>query len=95
MATNVIAAFNEFLKDFVNLDPDNTATARSSRDWLLQQIDEFPSSETNFPKLYPEVHVHYGSFARRTKIRELDDIDLIVGISALGTRRNLFPSANS
>ncbi|ECA4967600.1 nucleotidyltransferase, partial [Salmonella enterica subsp. enterica serovar Jukestown] len=32
MATTVISAFNEFLKEIVNLDSNKTITARSSRD---------------------------------------------------------------
>lgn len=85
MALTVTAAFSQFLKDVVNLDSGETQTARSSRDWLTEQINGIPFSHPKFPKLFPEVHIHYGSFSRRTKIRELDDIDLIVGISALGT----------
>jgi len=85
MATTVTAAFSQFLKEVVNLDPDETQTARGSRDWLIQQINGIPSLHAEFPTLYSEVHIHYGSFSRRTKIRDLDDIDLIIGLSALGT----------
>ena len=85
MATTVNAAFEQFLASTVNLDPDDTATARASRDWLLEQIQTFQSKHNDFPLLYPEINIHYGSFARRTKIRELDDLDMIVGINALGT----------
>jgi hypothetical protein len=85
MPTTVNATFDQFLKNVVNLDPDDTCTARSSRDWLWRQIDQLPDRVEDFPKLYTEVHMPYGSFARRTKIRELDDIDLMVGLSALGT----------
>jgi hypothetical protein len=59
--------------------------ARASRDWLFGQIREVALRHADFPRVYPEVDIHYGSFARRTKIRDLDDIDLIVGISALGS----------
>lgn len=85
MATTVIAAFNEFLSEHVNLDPTITTQARASRNWLLDQIQVLPSKYSDFPVLYPDVDIYYGSFARRTKIRELDDLDMIVGISALGT----------
>lgn len=85
MAITVNAAFKEFLGERVNLDPKATVLARSSRDWLLDQILRFPSRHVDFPVLYSNVNIHYGSFARRTKIRELDDLDMIVGISALGT----------
>lgn len=83
MAKTVISAFNEFLADKVNLDKDKTETARASRDWLFDQIASFQSDST-FPKSYSEHDIHYGSFARRTKKRPLDDIDLMVCLSAQG-----------
>jgi hypothetical protein len=48
MATTVIQAFNEFLKDIVNLDSDISKTARSSRDWLLGQISKFNDPSISF-----------------------------------------------
>jgi hypothetical protein len=84
MATTVNNAFREFLANQVNLDPTQVGIARSSRDWLLQQIQLMPSRNTGVPPLYTDIDMHYGSFARRTKIRELDDIDIIIGVKALG-----------
>ncbi|MFB9279405.1 nucleotidyltransferase [Cohnella cellulosilytica] len=83
MATTVNTAFKEFMKNIVNLDPDETSKARRSRDWLIQQIDTF-ESKAGLPKMYSEIDIHFGSFARRTKIRELDDIDIMIGLSAQG-----------
>ncbi len=85
MATTVIQAFNEFLKDIVNLDSDISKTARSSRDWLLGQISNFNDKDNTFPQLYSDINIHFGSFARKTKIRELDDIDLMVGLTGQGS----------
>lgn len=79
----VNAAFNEFLESMVNLDPDRTASARSSRDWLYGQIASF-ETDTTFPKLWSEYNINYGSFARKTKIRPLDDIDMMIGLHAQG-----------
>lgn len=84
MATTVTGAFNAFQKYIVNLDSSLSTTARTSRDWLLQQISKFPDKNSNFPLLYPEINIAFGSFARKTKTRPLDDIDLMVGISADG-----------
>jgi hypothetical protein len=84
MAKTVNSAFQEFNRDFVNLDSDITKTARSSRDWLIKQIEKFPSSIDDFPRLYDGMHIKFGSFARNTKIRPLDDIDLIITFSADG-----------
>lgn len=83
MATNVKNAFNEFLKEKVNLDPNNTKIARSSRDWLIGNIRAFEDAD-DFPLLFSARHIYFGSFARKTKIRELDDIDIMIAISAQG-----------
>jgi len=85
MAATVTAAFSQFLANTVNLDSDQVARARTSRDWLITHLDRFPDVYDDFPTLYTDVHLHYGSFARRTKIRELDDVDILIGVSALGT----------
>lgn len=82
MAKTVNDSFNEFNANTVNLISDKTNTARSSRDWLMKQLESLPEKADNFPLLYTEKSIKYGSFARNTKIRPLDDIDLILGLHA-------------
>ncbi|MFG0935289.1 nucleotidyltransferase, partial [Staphylococcus sp. 231237_7MaSpsaltlick] len=73
MVKTVGTAFEKFLKDYVNLDRVETDKARKSRDWLVnQQIKTFPDKEATFPNLYNEKSIYFGSFARKTKIKELD-----------------------
>ena len=81
MATTVNNAFEEFMRDIINLDKDTVSAARISRDNLLSNIAEF-SEEDGFFTLCSEYNEHFGSFARKTKCRKLDDIDLMIGISA-------------
>lgn len=83
MALTVNSAFSEFMKDIVNLDPDVVSAARTSRDNLLDNIAEF-DEHNGFFTLCAEYNVHFGSFARKTKCRELDDVDLMIGLSANG-----------
>lgn len=83
MASTVNTAFEEFLKDTVRLDAGQTVTARSSRDNLISKLNNF-SSDDDFFTLVPDYHLKFGSFARRTKIRPLDDIDLMICISGDG-----------
>lgn len=86
MALTVDSAFSSFLKDTVNLDSEDTKRARSSRNWLVEKnIHCFPDRIDDFPRLYSEKDIYFGSFARRTKIRPLDDIDIMIGLSADGT----------
>lgn len=87
MATTVDNAFSEFMKEKVNLDADVVSSARKSRDNLLDNIDEFDNKD-NFFDLHKPFNVHFGSFARKTKCRELDDIDLMIGIAASGSTYN-------
>ena len=75
------------MKNIVNLDADVVSNARSSRDNLLENIAEFDNAD-GFFNLYQGFNVHYGSFARKTKCRELNDIDLMIGISADGATYN-------
>lgn len=85
MASTVIEAFEEFLRDSVNLSQSVTRTARSSRDWLVEQAHRFPEKDTAFPKLWTEIDIFFGSFARNTKKRPLDDIDLMIGLHGNGS----------
>ena len=81
MANTVNKAFEEFMRDSVNLDPDIVSSGRDSRDNLLSNIAEF-SEKNGFFKLWKDKNIQFGSFARKTKCRELDDIDLMICISA-------------
>ena len=87
MAVTVNGAFEEFMRDVVSLDPDVTKSARYSRDNLLSNISEFDNRD-GFFDFFDSFNVHFGSFARRTKCRELDDIDLMIGIAASGATYN-------
>ena len=83
MASTVNNAFAEFLKDSIRLEPSETLTARKSRDNLISNINGF-SRDDDFFNLYSDYHLKFGSFARRTKIRPLNDIDLMICMSADG-----------
>jgi hypothetical protein len=85
MAITVIQAFNEFLVDTVNLRKEETATAKTSRDWLLEQISNFPDKVEGFPNFYNGKSVFFGSFSRETKKRPLDDIDIMICLNGEGS----------
>ena len=85
MATTVDDAFRDFMRDKVNLVTSTTSTARTSRDNLIRNIEGF-SGEEDFFNIYSDRNLLFGSFGRNTKIRELDDIDLMICISADGSR---------
>jgi hypothetical protein len=85
MANSVNTAFSEFNRDIVNLLKDRTDRARSSRTWLFSQLNGLESKDDlNFPFKYDSKHISFGSFDRRTKIRELDDVDIMFCLTADG-----------
>jgi len=84
MATTVNNAFRIFMRDKVNLNANKTKNARKSRDNLINHIHDLGSDE-DFFNLYNDVDIAFGSFARKTKIRPLDDIDIMIGISGDGS----------
>ncbi|SHG90158.1 SMODS domain-containing nucleotidyltransferase [Flavobacterium johnsoniae] len=85
MANTVTNAFYDFNKDSVNLDPSRTDKANSSRDWLFSQLNNLDEKESlNFPFGFEDQNIKYGSFARKTKIRELDDVDIMFCLTADG-----------
>lgn len=95
MATTVNGAFLEFNKDIINLDSEKTKKARISRDWLIKQLNNLPIKVNDFPILYEEKHIKFGSFARNTKIRPLDDIDLLLVLNGSGGTHYELPFQNN
>ena len=86
MAKTVNGAFNSFMKDYVNLAKERTEKARNSRDALINRINNLD----NFLPLDKAHHLHFGSFARRTKIRPIDDIDLMICIDVDGQEESSY-----
>jgi hypothetical protein len=83
MASTVNAAFAEFMRDYVRLDNGRNDVAKRSKGYLVEQVTKFPD-DGRFPRYYETVSIDYGSYSRRTKIRPLDDIDLMFVLHAEG-----------
>jgi hypothetical protein len=87
MASTVNIAFDTFVKNSVRLDSDRNNIAKKSKNNLLLEIEKFPN-DGKFLDYYPEyMSIDYGSFSRKTKIRPLDDIDLMIVLHAQGNWR--------
>lgn len=74
-------AFNFYRAQNVDLLRSDVLRARASRDFLIEQIFKIAAVKRAFPSLFDN-HMFYGSFARRTKIHPLDDIDLLLAINS-------------
>ena len=65
MSTTVNNAFDEFMRDIVNLDPEVVSKARTSRANLHGNIAEFDDKDGCID-LCDSFNVHFGSFSRKT-----------------------------
>lgn len=84
MAKTLSLAINEFLKNCVDLDSGQVSQGRTSRDWLLGQLESIAAKDPGFPPRFGDYHRGFGSFHRSTKKQPLDDIDLLFCFSAHG-----------
>lgn len=84
MPRTINGAFEVFMRDKVNLPTGKPTQARASRDWLLSNLNAFGKQQNNFPELYESKHMPFGSFARNTKKRPLDDVDILLCMNANG-----------
>lgn len=82
MAKTVKNAFDEFMRDSVNLDPQDVFDAKESKDHLIKIISGYDSDD--FFHLCQGFNEEFGSFARKTKMGIQDDIDMMFGLSADG-----------
>lgn len=89
MSYTVDISFNAFRANTVDLDSEEVKRARASRDYLVGQINILANNDGTFPRL-AGYYKPFGSFARSTKIRPLDDIDLLLACNGKGTIANLY-----
>lgn len=80
MARTIQSALKQMIEENVNMPSERVKKARASRDWLLERIENF---EKNTQHLYfcKNFNLHFGSFSRRTKVRPIDDIDIMIGLN--------------
>ena len=83
--------FDEFLANTVNLTQEDYENGRNSRNWLFNQISKFPRRNNDFPDLASKFNLTFGSFGRKTKIRPLDDIDIMVGLDGKNGKYTTHP----
>jgi hypothetical protein len=81
VARTINAAFETFLGDTVELTKSETDKARASRDYLIDQLMYARRSSASSLPLNGQWQP-FGSFARKTKVRPLDDVDLLVHLTS-------------
>lgn len=84
MPYTVNTSFDIYRSTCVDIDAEQVKTARRSRDYLVEQIEKIANNDSSFPRIYGGYKA-FGSFARSTKVRPLDDIDLLFLLNGKGT----------
>lgn len=82
-ASTVKAAFKKFQSYIVDLEQTTTEIGRASQEYLFEQVKKLSKNHSNFPRLKGN-YIPFGSFARKTKIHPLDDIDLLLLLNGRG-----------
>ena len=77
MAWTIYSAFSTFCTTVVDLSEEQDAAADLSSFSIISRLEELAENEPEFPRLKGEA-LRFGSFARKTKCRPLDDIDLLI-----------------
>ena len=80
MAISVNVAFSDFLNNTINIHKTVSDNAKSSRNFLYSQINSL-SNNDDFLTTAPQYNINFGSFARKTKIKPLNDIDIMIGLN--------------
>lgn len=89
MPLTVDDSFRQFQRDTIDLDRKVVENGRQTIQGLSSKLDEILFQDSNaFPKPIPKSHIMYGSFQRGTKIRELDEINLLLCLDLEGARES-------
>lgn len=85
MSGTVSSALDLYRAVWVDLSPSDSDGARASRDYLIGQVESIAERVDDFPSLYNGGHhIPFGSFARKTKTQDLDDIDVMSVLHGCG-----------
>lgn len=87
MAKIVNRAFDEFLANTVRISNSVSDKAKGSRTFLRNEIESLSNNGLFLP-LVKGRDCNFGSFARKTKIVDLNDIDMIVALNCSDTQYN-------
>lgn len=87
MAYTEWGAFNTFREKTVDLLKTDVDRARTSRNYLFDQLKGLSTNNYDFPMI-TSYYQTFGSFARNTKILPLDDVDIMVVFNGLKTEAN-------
>ena len=82
MANTVNEAFNEFMASHINLPSSVNKQAKDDINDIYVQIENQKGDD--FFVLYKDINMYFGSFARKTKCQPLNDVDVMLGLSAEG-----------
>lgn len=91
MANTVSKALEEYRVEKVDLSATDSDGAKTSKEYLVEQIANIAENTDDFPKLYTNNwYQSFGSFARKTKTQPLNDVDIMPILHGCGGTQILF-----
>ena len=81
---DVTAAIQKYIDNEIRLSRADVSSAVQSREWFLQRIANVVSGREGEPALYSEPFVYFGSYFKGTKVRSVDEYDVLVVIDSNG-----------
>lgn len=80
---NVTSAIRAYIFEEIQLNRSNIQQAARSREWFLDRLATAIEKRRNEPPLYyPEPFVYFGSYFKGTKVKAVDEYDVLVVIDS-------------
>jgi hypothetical protein len=82
---NVSKAIEHYIVEHIQLQQSDITQSARSREWLLGRINSKIAERFKEPVLYtPTPFVYFGSYFKKTKVRVVDEYDVLVVIDSYG-----------
>lgn len=79
------SAIERYIREEIALNRDDISATAKSREWFLTRIGNEIASRASGMRLHPSTpFVPYGSYFKRTKVRDVDEFDVLVVIDSNG-----------
>lgn len=80
---SVSSAIKVYISDYISLNRPDITKAVNSREWFLKRLKNVIRTRTQEPILFsPDPFVYFGSYFKGTKVKAVDEYDVIVVIDS-------------
>lgn len=76
---NMHSLVKRYIDEEIRLSQSDISSSVSSREWFLERVKNKIEEDTSGPQLYKqEPFVYFGSYFKRTKVKNVDEFDVLV-----------------